>query len=112
MFTTVKRTLCELVLAAGAFGMIGCGAVPSAYVPQQQAEQESQNVVKQAVDYFVDKEYAKVQGLLEQRWQHLSDDYKTRCEQQQKAPTGMPVPLPELSPSEEAMLALSYAMNR
>jgi uncharacterized protein HemY len=112
MFTTVKRTLCELVLTAGTFGLFGCGAVQSEYVPRQQAEQQTENVVKQAIDYFTDKEYAKAQGLLEQRWNYLSNEYKIQNELQQKAATGIPVPLPELSPSELAVLALSYSMNK
>lgn len=92
--------------------MIGCGATPSAHVPQQQVEQQTENVVKQAIDYFTNKEYAKAQGLLEQRWAYLGEDYKIRNELQQKIATGMPVPLPQLSPSEQALLALSYAMNK
>ncbi len=111
MFTKVKRTLCELVLAAGAFGIVGCGAIPSEYVPQDEAEQQSEDVVKQAIDYFTNKEYAKAQGLLEQRWNYLNQDYRIRNDLQQKLATGMPVPIPALSPSELAVLALSYAMN-
>lgn len=112
MFTTVKRTLCELVLAAGTFGIIGCGATPSETVPRCQAEQQTENVVKQAIDYFTNKEYAKAQGLIEQRWEYLGEEYRIRNEIQQKMATGMPVPVPELSPSELAILALSYAMNK
>ncbi len=111
MFTKVKRTLCELVLAAGAFGITGCGAIPSEYVPQDEAEQQSEDVVKQAIDYFTNKEYAKAQGLLEQRFNYLKQEYRINNELQQRLATGIPVPLPELNPSELAVLALSYAMN-
>ena len=112
MFGAVKRTLCELVLSAGAIGFTGCGAIPSDYVPQQQAEQQTENVVKQAIDYFTNKEYAKAQGLIEQRWNYLGEEYKIRNELQHTLATGMPVPIPRLTPSEETLLALSYAMNR
>ena len=91
MFATVKRTLCELVLAAGTAGFFGCTAIPSEYVPQNEAEQQSEDVVKQATDYFTKREYAKAQGLLEQRWNYLNQEYKSRNELQHKLATGMPV---------------------
>jgi len=114
LLQTAKLTLCKIVLAACAvlpLSITGCGAIHSKSVPQDEAEQQTKSVVKQAIDYFVNKEYAKAQGLLEQRWDYLGKEYRTRLEKLQKAPDGTFLPVPELTPSEDVLLALSYAMN-
>ncbi len=110
MFGAVKRTLCEIVLAGFAILPIGCGAIQSESVPGQQAEQQTKSVIKQTIDYFVNKEFAKAQGLLEQRWDYLGKEYRAKLEVAQKTPSIF-VPVPQLTPSEEALLALSYSMN-
>ncbi len=108
MFGAVKRTLCEIVLA---LGLAGCSMVPSQHVPSQQAEQKAESVIKQAIDYFVNKEFAKSQGLLEQRWDHLWRQNIQIRQELQKSNNAAIVPELKLSPSEEALLALTYAMN-
>jgi hypothetical protein len=106
----VKKTLCGLVLMAGFSTLVTCTTAP-VNVPRYQAEQKTDKVVKQAIDYFVNKEHAKSQGLLEQRWDYLCEDYRIRLELMQKTQPGMNLATPELTPSENSMLALSYAMN-
>jgi tetratricopeptide (TPR) repeat protein len=116
LWQTAKRTLCGIVLAACTSLPIfsaGCSARPSESVPQHQVENSTDHVVKQAVDYFVKREYARAQGLLEQRINYLKTENKKQQETLSKTlPFHQPTPDPELSPSEQVILALSYSMNR
>ncbi len=81
----------DLVLAAGLL-IPGCHT-PSEPVPRHQAEQTVDNVVKDALEYFQNKEYAKTQGLLEQH-----RDYQVKQNKDLDAPA-------------RCLLALTYTMN-
>ncbi|MEM3154941.1 MAG: hypothetical protein QW165_05275 [Candidatus Woesearchaeota archaeon] len=106
----VKQTLCGIVLSAGISTLTTCTTAPIT-VPHHQVEQKTDKVVQQAIDYFVNKEHAKAQGLLEQRWDYLCEEYRANLQAIQKTNPGIQIASPELTPSENAMLALSYAMN-
>ena len=95
---------------AGFSTLVTCTTAP-VHVPRYQVEQKTDKVVKQSIDYFVNREHAKSQGLLEQRWDYLCEEYRVQWEVMQKTQPGMQLAAPELTPSENSMLALSYAMN-
>ncbi len=81
----------DLVLAAGLL-IPGC-QTPSESVPPKQAQQSVDNIVKDALTYFQNKQYAKAQGLLEQhkQYQVLNNS--------------------DISPSARCLLALTYSMT-
>jgi len=81
----------DLVLSTGLL-IPGC-QTPSEPVPPSQAEQTVDNVVKDALKYFQNKEYAKTQGLLEQH-----REYQTKQGKDINTPT-------------RCLLALTYTMN-
>ena len=111
MFGPVKRTLCELVLAACAVFSTGCGALPSESVSQVEAEQK-EPVHKRALEYILDRNYTRAQGLLEQRNKYLQEEHK-RAQSALGVPMYNVQTLPtHLTPTEQTLLALTYAHTR
>lgn len=82
----------ELGLAA-ILTLSGCATTPPEPVPQVQAEQTIDYVLQDAITYYEQKQYGKVQGLLEQH-----RDYQQQNNQ-------------ELSLSNQVMLSLAYARS-
>jgi hypothetical protein len=110
MFTTVKRTLCELVLAAGALGLTGCISGPT-NAPREYAEESVENVVQHAIGYFNNKEYETLIDLISKRTNYLDDRNKKIAGHFKRLGIYAPQPEQKLSASEQTLYALAYAMN-
>ena len=82
----------ELGLAA-ILTLTGCSSTPPQPVPQVQAEQTIDHVLQDAITYYENKDYGKVQGLLEQHREYQKENNQ------------------ELSLSNQVMLSLAYARS-
>jgi hypothetical protein len=112
LLRTTKRTLCELILAACALLPTGCGAIPSERVPQHKVEQKTNLVLQEALEYVTNRQYAKAQGLLEQRRSYLANEQRKQFELLQRQNSAAILPESTLSPSEQTILAITYANTR
>ncbi len=109
MFSAVKRTLCELVLAAGTFGMVGCNITPTT-APKEFAEEIAENVLQHEVDYFNNSQYSTLIDLITKRKTYIDAENRRIAEQFRNS--GILTIAPELKTgaTERTMAALGYAM--
>lgn len=115
LLQTVKLTLCKIVLAACAvlpLTIAGCGAIPSASVPRAKVEQKTDKVLNDALEYIANREYAEAQWLLEERNKYEEEQTKTILRALGQPPNDIPTYSTYLSPSEQMLLAISYAQTR
>src|SRR3989304_1796248 len=110
MFGTVKRTLCEIVLAAGTFGIVGCNITPTT-APDEYVEIISEEALQHEVDYFNNKQYGTLIDLITKRNARL-DAESRRMSELFKDSSILKLPLElKTSAAERTLFALAYAMN-
>ncbi len=110
MFTTVKRTLCELILAAVAVTGVGCTARPVP-APAEYAEEHVENVVQHAIGYFDKRQYSTLVDLMQKRNAYLNAENKRIAEEFRSSGILAIPPEQKPSASERTLLALAYAMK-
>ncbi len=105
----VKTTLCEIVLTASTFGMVGCNITPTT-APKEYVEEIAENVLQHEVDYFNNRQYSTLIDLITKRNAHLDAENKRAKERSQSSGNfALPIEM-KTGAAERTMAALGYAM--
>ncbi len=104
MSGAVKRTLCEIILAAGLFGCTTPATAPEEYI-----EIITEEVLQHEIDYFNNKQYNTLIDLITKRKARTETENRISAEQYRNL--GIPQPIEvKISAAERTMAALGYAM--